>query len=103
MPALPEAPAPEQSAPGNGRRARRATVAEAPAAPELPALPAAPSAPAPSVPATPATEWPEAQGSARRPRGVVESTPRPSAIVDPRRLPRPPRRRSRNPWPSSRR
>ncbi|MGW2349549.1 PAS domain-containing protein [Actinacidiphila glaucinigra] len=87
VPALPEAP--EQSAPGNGRRARRTTVAEAPAVPELPALPAAPSAPVPSVPATPATEWPEARGSARRPRGIVESTPRPSAIVDPRRLPPP--------------
>ncbi|MEU1617302.1 PAS domain-containing protein [Streptomyces sp. NPDC005722] len=87
LPALPEAPAPEQGAPGNGRRARRAAVAEAPAPPELPALPPAPSAP--SVPATPAPEWPEAQGSARRPRGIVESTPRPSAIVDPRRLPPP--------------
>lgn len=84
VPALPAAPAPEQDAPGNGRRARRAPGAEARATPELPALPAAPS-----VPATPATEWPEAQGSARRPRGIVESTPRPSAIVDPRRLPPP--------------
>ncbi|WUD74209.1 PAS domain-containing protein [Streptomyces sp. NBC_00510] len=84
VPALPAAPAPEQEAPGNGRRARRAPTAEARATPELPALPAAPS-----VPATPATEWPEAQGSARRPRGIVESTPRPSAIVDPRRLPPP--------------
>ncbi|MEU0179748.1 PAS domain-containing protein [Streptomyces sp. NPDC006207] len=84
VPALPAAPAPEQDAPGNGRRARRAPTAEARATPELPALPAAPS-----VPATPATEWPEAQGSARRPRGIVESTPRPSAIVDPRRLPPP--------------
>jgi PAS domain S-box-containing protein len=83
LPALPEAPAPAQNTAGNGRRARRA-AAEAPVAPELPALPAAPS-----VPATPATEWPEAQGSARRPRGIVESTPRPSAIVDPRRLPPP--------------
>ncbi|WP_431958887.1 PAS domain-containing protein [Actinacidiphila sp. bgisy160] len=85
VPALPAAPAPEQSAPGNGRRARRAAT-EAPATPELPALPAAP---APATTATPATEWPEAQGSARRPRGIVESTPRPSAIVDPRRLPPP--------------
>ncbi|MEU4091210.1 PAS domain-containing protein [Streptomyces sp. NPDC026673] len=84
LPALPEAPAPAQNGTGNGRRARRAAAPETPAAPELPALP-----PAPSAPATPATEWPEAQGSARRPRGIVESTPRPSAIVDPRRLPPP--------------
>lgn len=91
--ALPEASAPqpgtpEQAVPGNGRRARRAT-AQAPAAPELPALPAAPTAPAAPAATAPVTEWPEAQGSARRPRGIVESTPRPSAIVDPRRLPPP--------------
>ncbi|MDX3354162.1 PAS domain-containing protein, partial [Streptomyces sp. ME01-24h] len=84
VPALPEAPAPEQGTAGNGRRARRAADPHASATPELPALPAAPS-----VPAAPATEWPEAQGSARRPRGIVENTPRPSAIVDPRRLPPP--------------
>ncbi|MFJ4849080.1 PAS domain-containing protein [Streptomyces sp. NPDC088733] len=79
-----------------GRRARRA-AAPAPQEPQpdlLPALPPAPS-PAPSANGNgngngnPAPEWPEAVGSAPRSRGIIESTPRPSAIVDPRRLPAP--------------
>ncbi|MFD3453954.1 PAS domain-containing protein [Streptomyces sp. NPDC058691] len=85
-----------------GRRARRATApapAPAPQEPRADLLPALPSAPSPS-PApgtngsgpghgTAAPEWPEAVGSAPRSRGIIESTPRPSAIVDPRRLPAP--------------
>ncbi|MDX3076736.1 PAS domain-containing protein [Streptomyces sp. MI02-7b] len=102
----PPAPAPPQQVQQQGaeqptgRRARRA-AASAPQEPQADLLPALPPAPSPNGRNAPgpngsgpghgtaAPEWPEAVGSAPRSRGVIESTPRPSAIVDPRRLPAP--------------